>query len=475
MNMIIKRKTSAIVIFLTLLIFTFTTQSFSDEAASFLNRTIGAKAGGLGGAFVSVADDATSSSFNPAGILNLKSTSIATMTADLQNDTKHNFVGIVCPIGKKQAIGLSYIGYNDEEIRIWNIATNQLQTISDKNNAYTLSYGRSFGEKTKFGLNFKLIKQKLFTSSADGNAFDIGILHSFDNGLNLGISAQNISGKLKWNTASGRSDKIPLNIKAGMSYKFLNEKLLLAFDVDNRKNASTILHTGAEYLIVPNVALRFGYDDKNFTGGIGFNISNFALDYAYMKEELGNVQKVAFIYNFGGKEKIKKVEEPVKKPEVVKKEEKKDISKPIIEKKIVEEKPKEKIIEKPKEVEDVKPKEKVSIKEKPKEEIKVEKKKEEIVKIDNAPEIKVIKPLNNKTVRKNFVVVEAVITDDNKVDEIMINKKALVFTPDKIVNIKHKVNLILGKNIIKITVKDNKGQIKEEKIVVQYKKPVKKN
>lgn len=257
--------------------------------------------------------------------------------------------------------------------------------------------------------------------------FDAGILYKINQNITLGINAQNVG-----RTSLGE-DKIPTNIKAGAALKLLSDKLILAGDFDSEGSSSSILHFGAEYFLAEQIALRAGSNDGDLTFGIGVGFSGYKLDYAYLKHDLQNTQRISISYSPLKKE-VKKVEKvEVEKPKEDAKEKHKIIEKEIIVEKVekLEElltkeqiKPEEKVVEKPKVTEEIK-EERVEKVEKPKEiitskEEMVEKKEEKIPEVTKVPEMtKKLEPAPEEE-----IVVKATIGKK----QIIVNNKEINLT-----------------------------------------------
>ncbi|MDD2715851.1 MAG: UPF0164 family protein [Candidatus Wallbacteria bacterium] len=95
----------------------------SGQAGAYLKMGVGARALGMGGAFSAIADDATASFWNPAGLSQLSSSEIDTMHTVLKMDRTYNFINYVQPDKKrKSSWGVAYtrFGVDDlAETHIW--------------------------------------------------------------------------------------------------------------------------------------------------------------------------------------------------------------------------------------------------------------------------------------------------------------------------------------------------------------------
>lgn len=267
--------------------------SFADSAGSFLRLAAGARPQGIGNSFCAVSDDATSTYWNPAGLGQIRIQQIVSMRSQLSLDRNYNFVSFVTPLHKRTSIGVSFISFTLDGIEIWE-GNLRKGTASDTEEAYILSYGKKIRKDNFIGINYKIINQRVYTKSANGSAFDIGYLYSLNRGISGGVVIQNLWGTLKWNTQTGKVDKIPLILREGIAYK--NENLLLSADLENVEEENTKFHGGIEYKLFDMIALRGGYDEKDITYGVGIKLSNFQVDYAYKNGTLGDTQKVSLLF-----------------------------------------------------------------------------------------------------------------------------------------------------------------------------------
>jgi hypothetical protein len=98
--------------------------------------------------------------------------------------------------------------------------------------------------------------------------------------LSLLVTLQNIFGKIA-------DASIPVQLKLGTALRLLPEdNLLLAVDLGKAfvdlEGKTSVLHMGAEYWAADLVGFRLGItSEKEFSAGLGLNISDILLDYAY--------------------------------------------------------------------------------------------------------------------------------------------------------------------------------------------------
>ncbi|MCK5738648.1 UPF0164 family protein, partial [bacterium] len=77
------------------------------SAASFLEIGVGARALGMGGAFVGIADDASALYWNPGGLPEIPRPEFIFMHSEWLADMDYDYLGLVLPLGGAGSFGLS--------------------------------------------------------------------------------------------------------------------------------------------------------------------------------------------------------------------------------------------------------------------------------------------------------------------------------------------------------------------------------
>ena len=131
----------------------FTASGSEKYAGEFLSLGVGARPLGMGGSFVAVADDATATYWNPAGLGGLKRTEITFMHAGIFGLDSYDFLNYVQPMGAG-AFGLSWIRLGIGDIPVTELRFSGNMSASNRpfisgymqtsDNAFMLSYGRKF-------------------------------------------------------------------------------------------------------------------------------------------------------------------------------------------------------------------------------------------------------------------------------------------------------------------------------------------
>ena len=291
-------------------------------AAQFLKVSQGARATGMGSAFVAVSDDASSMFWNVAGIARQKNNSVVFDHTQWIADLGYNFIAGTINLGDYGAIGLSFVGSNYGEMNVTTIdepnGTGAVFGVSDV--AFSLGWAINLTQEFSIGFNPKVIQQSIWNTSGTSFAIDMGILYDtpFD-GLTIGMSITNLGTKLQLTGSSdvvlidpdpettGNNDRIPgeystgawslpLTYVLGLSYSVINtdmHKFIVDVDAKHPNDNYESINVGGEYVFNNVIALRGGYkalflegSEESFALGAGFrqrllgNIA-FHIDYAY--------------------------------------------------------------------------------------------------------------------------------------------------------------------------------------------------
>lgn len=278
----------------------------AGQAARYLRIGVGARALGMGGAFVAVADDASACYWNPAGLVQLKNKEVQAMYSLLSIDRKYNFLNYAQPLKDDRCFGVSVVDFGVGDIRETKSPEDKnIGMFDDQENALIVSYAGNMENGLLLGGNLKYITQSMNPSegkkSADGIGVDMGMLWKAKPNLTVGLLLQDVGGSLKWNT--GHKDCLPVVIKAGTAYRLMDNNLLLAFDVEKvAHNKKSRLHLGGEYNLNENIAFRLGvisaYDTFP-TAGLSlkfplllFTKQTFCIDYAFAPDTFSDFEEI---------------------------------------------------------------------------------------------------------------------------------------------------------------------------------------
>jgi len=241
-------------------------------AGSFAVNCAGARAVGLGGAFVALADDAYAGLWNPAGACapdDLRIGGMVVVDADIGRSLQSIAAGL----------GLGRLGISAGLLRssIKGIpfrGSEGTGGFADTQNQFSLSTAYSFmqsdlGEGSPLhlsaGAGVKLHTHKILDASAWGVGFDVGLLGrmEFDWGdASVGLSSRDIlETSVQWQgTETNPVDVVPWTSQFGLCVSLQTPSVRLAADVelDHSGIGSARFRGGAEITVVPPLTLRAG-------------------------------------------------------------------------------------------------------------------------------------------------------------------------------------------------------------------------
>lgn len=289
-----------------------------ESEASFLKVGVGAKALGMGGAFVGLADDASALYWNPGGLSQLRQKEDLSQLRQREVLFAHNvlsqgisqyFLGYVQSLGERNrrniGLALNYMNVGDIEGREGEFSS--VKDLEASFSVISLNYSQCVGSDLGIGVSGKVIAGDLEGDQETAFALDLGLLY-LRGSLGLGVSLNNLGSQL------GGAD-LPKEIRAGLSYRLLKDKLTLVASLDTLEE--TRWHLGAQCLLFDKfVALRGGFETASGrsklgsgTGlslGLGLNFNNFRLDYAFLPYgEIGDTHRLSLAVNFKKPSKFK--------------------------------------------------------------------------------------------------------------------------------------------------------------------------
>jgi hypothetical protein len=286
----------------------------------------------MGKAFVGLADDINAIFLNPAGLAQLKTWQVTSMSTRLLNTIDYlSFAGTYNT--NYGTFGLGYVGasLSGSYVTAMELGSSgdiiipiaSEEAISYNSSVIILAYGNEakkildfdFLKNVSVGASFKLFSQGLSGGGISdgvisGYDMDIGLLYKPISWLSIGwdqIDALPVSMGGKLSNSAGEHS-LPTTTKLGFAFQVLGENgiysnpqpltYLLDFDyMPTRSNYPTLYRTGVEWWPSNYLALRFGLDqdiigksdssgievETNPAFGAGVLYNGFKFDYAYHK------------------------------------------------------------------------------------------------------------------------------------------------------------------------------------------------
>jgi hypothetical protein len=313
-------------------------------AGEFLKIQVGARALGMGGAFVAVADDATAPYWNPAGMVYLPYREVIPQHQEkFGNLANHDYVGAVFPLGgppgRNAALGIGLLRFAVDDIPItprpgalrpgfdfldygpdgddttpdpgqsdgiWQpgekllIDPDDLYMASSSDLAGMIGYARQHGRRWAFGGNVKFVRQSIPDTlpgehvTSFGAGLDVGVLYMPSDAITLGAVVHDATTTyLAW--SNGTRELIVPTLDTGVAFTFhpaprhaLTWAVDLAWGFERRKYDAEIslggqtwdVRTGVEYWYRNVMALRTGANGKDLAFGAGLRYKQVGVDYA---------------------------------------------------------------------------------------------------------------------------------------------------------------------------------------------------
>ncbi len=268
---------------------------------TFLKLGHGARAVGMGGAFCSVADDASTTYWNPAGCVGDYGAEVLLNQVTWFQDVRMENIAVVRS-RTDQGYGLSLTALHAGDLDLRDIEGNPLGHFSFFDFALQASYGRKLAEWLTAGVSAKALYEKIDEETATGFAVDLGTMIDLPlPGLRMGACVQHLGSKMKF---IEESFDLPLTLRGGLAYgrevSFLSDEMVVAFEVQKPREDDVKTHLGIEVGVVERLALRFGYrsgyDNQNVSVGVGIPVEKFRLDYAFVPfySDLGDTHRLSF-------------------------------------------------------------------------------------------------------------------------------------------------------------------------------------
>jgi len=282
-------------------------ENYYGMANDYLQYGAGARSLAMGGAYVALADEASASYWNPAGLAQIEEHQFLSMYAPFFEGTSYNFISYVHPLRRLGNLAISdvflYSG-GFEEVSAGGEVTGTSSSVWK--NAVIISYANRVYRHISLGASLKLINERVMKYSGSGQGIDLGILCKPSDRLSIGLTVQNVLQPKV--TLREEPDVYRVNLKGGVAWSIPSERLTLTADINKLVYEKAYLSAGAEISpwekISPSslnrVDLRLGINHlQTFTCGIGLKIKFLSLDYAFNIHRIGNLHRFGLTFHWG--------------------------------------------------------------------------------------------------------------------------------------------------------------------------------
>lgn len=264
---------------------------------TFLDFGASARSLAMGHAFTGVADDASAIYWNPSGLVQLKRRDAVLMYSALEQDTKFSALSYSQPTLRLGTFGFGMVSLESGSFDKRSATGQKVGSSDIRETGFLLSHGFSLSSRLALGSTVKVVRQKMDVYSDTGFGLDAGLLWKLGSKWQTGAAVTNLvapSMKLRSET-----EKYPQDLKLGAQW-MASSKLLFALDLDQVQNGLTKINLGTQWIVAPLVALRAGMNKSELTAGLGLNLGDWDLDYAFgLNNGISGEEKLGSSHRFG--------------------------------------------------------------------------------------------------------------------------------------------------------------------------------
>lgn len=265
-------------------------ESSSNHAMPMLRMGAGARALGMGGAYVAAGDDATAGYYNPAALGWSCGTQLSGMyTLGLSEDRSLNYVA-----GSHRfdwgALGLGLVTAGMSDIPFYAEGASRSAETFDYGDLAVMLHGAYATDIFALGATVKYLHQGLNADIAgddgvDGFGVDLGAAVQPIDWMRFGVAMKDLASEVG---SDEDANDIPMNLRAGVAVMPL-QGFTFGFDLDQVIDEDDLkYHAGTEFAFPLNEdfggALRLGLNDGDLTAGLGLRVKFLEFDYAFVQE-----------------------------------------------------------------------------------------------------------------------------------------------------------------------------------------------
>jgi hypothetical protein len=302
-------------------------QRTGTSSGTFLKIGVGARAVGLGEAFVAVANDPSAIFWNPAGLASVQRQAVEFSHVSWPGDINYEHAAYVVPtrrLGGSLAFQIGALATQlDETSELQPFGTGRTFTYSDV--LVGAAYARRWTDKLLVGGGAKFVREDLGSQvggpTTNAVLFDLGSIYYLGYGsVRIATSLSNFGARLKPNGSyvSPYTGEVrdydgfdpPLMFRYGLAFEPIenaSQRVTTSIEFDQPADNRQLAKAGLEWAWQRRLALRTGYefnaDQLNFSAGAGLNATigqtQGTVDYAYTDGGfLGNIHRVSLGLRF---------------------------------------------------------------------------------------------------------------------------------------------------------------------------------
>lgn len=271
------------------------TKAASPVAFTFLTVSPSARGAALGEAMTAAGGDVSSAFWNPALLSELKRGSFAAQENFFIQGSDHTFLSY--GFGRKKwgaGVSLNFNHFGGLEERV-GPSRDPLSIFSEDEAVLSGSFAYQVASAFSAGLTGKVLYMKASNYDNFGTGADLGFSYRMNHNLHLAASLLNLGPDFKLVSEPSR---LPFAFRTGASFAW--KDFLFASDVVFPRGNSAKSDWGVERMlhkVYLRAGYQTGYDEKNFSFGLGVAYRNFRLDYAFVpyQSDLGTTHRFGLV------------------------------------------------------------------------------------------------------------------------------------------------------------------------------------
>jgi tetratricopeptide (TPR) repeat protein len=270
---------------------------------SFLGLDSSARAAALGGAYTALAVDAEALHYNPAGLGFIVENEASAMHNQYFESATQEHLAVALRPGV--AVSADILNYGSLSRTTYSSPNGGLGTFSIMDTALTAGGGYAFGP-VSLGAAAKWLREDNDATVGQAVAFDGGALWRLPwvPGLSLGAAAQNLGGKVRFQSTG---EALPVTGRAGAAWTFpaFGHQNSITADASKEGSDKVRFSGGVETVAGGSLALRLGYTTRvdaglGISAGVGWRGEAWSIDYAIAPYgDLGLTHRVGVGFRWG--------------------------------------------------------------------------------------------------------------------------------------------------------------------------------
>ncbi|MDP7273758.1 MAG: PorV/PorQ family protein [Candidatus Marinimicrobia bacterium] len=181
--------------------------------------------------------------------------------------------GFVTNLGASGSFGLSVksLDFGDIPVTTAQATEGTGEMFSPNFQTVTATYAKSFADRVRFGVSFKLVSEQIVNTKASGTAIDMGVQYRFANyPLAIGVTLSNLGNRMEYQGSDLEQTMKPGDSESGSSVERFRVKGE-AFDLPAKLNVSL------NYAAMDGLNLMWAFTNNSFSA----NTQSFAAKYSF--------------------------------------------------------------------------------------------------------------------------------------------------------------------------------------------------